>query len=183
MSPDRPLRADARRNRALILDAARTALADSGLAVPIDDIARAAGVGAGTVYRHFPTKEMLFEAILLDRVESLTATAADVTHTDFFDFVLAFGDAGRGNRALGEALSGVGVDVHQRLAAARAHLNDALALLLHEAQRTGRVRPDVTAAELFSLLGAVHQASERLGDDPRSIRRLLTIVCDGLRAR
>jgi AcrR family transcriptional regulator len=183
MAPARPLRADARRNRALILDAARIALADGGLAVPIDDIARAAGVGAGTVYRHFPTKEALFEAILLDSVESLTAAAAATDRTGFFEFVLAFGDAGRSNRALAEALSGVGIDVHARLATARDQLNKALAQLLHEAQRTGAVRPDVTAAELLGLLGAVHQVAERLGDDPRATRHLLSIICDGLRAR
>lgn len=174
------MRADARRNRELILDAARTAFADGGLAVPIDDIARAAGVGAGTVYRHFPTKESLYEAILLDRVESLAATTQQVGPGYFFDFILAFADVGTGNRALAEALAGVGIDVHARLSGARARFNQALAELLHEAQRTGEVRPDVTAEQLADLLGAVHQVVDRSGGDAR---HLLAIVCDGLRAR
>src|SRR5260370_4133101 len=68
----RAMRADARRNRARVLEVAQAVFATEGLAVPIDEIARRAGVGAGTVYRHFPTKEALFEAIVISRVERLT---------------------------------------------------------------------------------------------------------------
>ena len=66
--PARPMRADARRNRARVLEAARAVFAEEGLAVPLDEIAARAGVGAGTVYRHFPTKEALFEAVVTDRI-------------------------------------------------------------------------------------------------------------------
>ena len=69
--PDRPLRADARRNRDKILAAARDAFATSGYGVPLDEIAALAVVGPGTVYRHFPTKEALFEAVVTARVEDL----------------------------------------------------------------------------------------------------------------
>ena len=69
-----PMRADARRNRELILAAADAAFADEGLAVPVDEIARRAGVGAGTLYRHFPTKEALFEAVLVAHMDALAAT-------------------------------------------------------------------------------------------------------------
>src|SRR6476646_2326574 len=69
--PDRPLRADAARNRARVLEVAYETFAAEGLAVPIDEIARRAGVGAGTVYRHFPTKEALFEAVFSDRVRHI----------------------------------------------------------------------------------------------------------------
>src|SRR5881409_3662812 len=71
--PARPLRADARRNRARVLQVAYETFAAEGLAVPIDEIARRAGVGAGTVYRHFPTKEALFEAVFADRVRHMLA--------------------------------------------------------------------------------------------------------------
>ena len=71
----RPLRADAVRNRAKVLAAASEAFAAEGLAVPLDEIARRAGVGAGTVYRHFPTKEALFEAVITDRLLALAADA------------------------------------------------------------------------------------------------------------
>src|SRR5438105_699085 len=79
----RHLRADARRNRQRVLEAAEAVLATHGLAAPIDEIARAAGVGVGTVYRHFPTKEALLEAIVLSHLEPILAevrsllTAAD----------------------------------------------------------------------------------------------------------
>src|SRR6266567_4015548 len=75
--PDRPLRADAVRNREKVLRAAREAFAESGYGVPLDEIAARAGVGPGTVYRHFPAKEALFEAVVTARVEDLFA-ALDV---------------------------------------------------------------------------------------------------------
>jgi AcrR family transcriptional regulator len=70
-----PLRADARRNRARVLEAAQEAFTAEGLSVPLDEIARRAGVGAGTVYRHFPTKEALFEAVVVHRIQGLTEDA------------------------------------------------------------------------------------------------------------
>ena len=69
--PDRPLRADARRNRERVLRAARDAFAESGYGVPLDEIAARAGVGPGTVYRHFPAKEALFQAVVTARIEDL----------------------------------------------------------------------------------------------------------------
>src|SRR3954449_5612758 len=74
-TPDRPLRADARRNRERVLTAAREAFAESGYGVPLDAIAARGGVGPGTVYRHFPTKEALFEAVTVARVRELVALA------------------------------------------------------------------------------------------------------------
>src|SRR5207247_2339027 len=73
--PDRPLRADARRNRDKVLHAAREAFAESGYGVPLDEIAGRAGVGPGTVYRHFPAKEALFQAVITARVEDLIGDA------------------------------------------------------------------------------------------------------------
>ena len=74
--PKRPLRADAARNRARVLEVAYQTFADEGLSVPIDEIARRAGVGAGTVYRHFPTKDDLYRAVIEDRLQSITDAAA-----------------------------------------------------------------------------------------------------------
>src|ERR1035441_8815003 len=91
-SPGRPLRADARRNRLKVLEAARAAFAAEGIAVPLDDIARRAGVGAGTVYRHFPTKEALFEAVVADQLQLLVGDAREALRADdageaFFGFL------------------------------------------------------------------------------------------------
>src|SRR6266545_3604820 len=78
----KPPRADAVRNRQRVLEAAKEAFAAEGLAVPLDEIARRAGVGAGTVYRHFPTKEALFEAVILDRVRKLVDYAESLADAD-----------------------------------------------------------------------------------------------------
>ena len=92
LSAERPLRAYARRNRLKVLEAAREAFAAEGIVVPLDDIARRAGVGAGTVYRHFPTKEALFEAVVADQLQLLVGDAREALRADdageaFFGFL------------------------------------------------------------------------------------------------
>src|SRR5271170_7879529 len=77
MTQPRPLRADAERNRQRVLEIAQQVFATEGLAVPIDEIARRAGLGVGTLYRHFPTKEALFEAIVIGRIEGLVDYARE----------------------------------------------------------------------------------------------------------
>ena len=115
--PARPLRADAARNRARVLEVAYETFADEGLAVPIDEIARRAGVGAGTVYRHFPTKEDLFRAVVEDRMRRIVDEGRALADGDdpgeaLFIFlrsmVLQWGATDRG---LADALAGVGIDV------------------------------------------------------------------------
>ena len=115
--PDRPLRADAARNRARVLEVAYETFAAEGLSVPIDEIARRAGVGAGTVYRHFPTKEDLFRAVVEDRIrrivdEGRALLAAEDPGEALFAFlrsmVLQWGATDRG---LADALAGVGIDI------------------------------------------------------------------------
>jgi AcrR family transcriptional regulator len=175
------MRADAVRNREKVLAAARDAFARDGLGVPIDDIARMAGVGAGTVYRHFPTKESLFEAVLADRVDALTEMAA--AGIDLFAFIKDFAAHGGGNRALAEALTRGGIDVQLSLAGRSARLKVAVSDLLRRAQRTGQARPDVTADDLQALLAGVHLAAEQSGNDEHAVARMLAVVADGLRAR
>jgi AcrR family transcriptional regulator len=180
------MRADAARNRTRVLVAAREAFAKHGLGVPVDDIARAAGVGAGTLYRHFPTKESLYEAILLEHVESLAETARSYAQGDragdaFFEFLAGFGSLGSGNRPLADALAGAGVDVDGRLAEGKQHLVEAIGSLLKSAQTAGAVRADVTVGDLFALLGAVHGAVGQAGDGRAA--HLIAIVADGLRPR
>ena len=115
--PDRPLRADAARNRARVLEVAYETFAAEGLSVPIDEIARRAGVGAGTVYRHFPTKEDLFRAVLDERIRRVVdegnALAAgrgpgEALFVFLRSVVLQFGATDRG---LADALAGSGIDV------------------------------------------------------------------------
>ena len=101
-------RADARRNRLQILQAAETCFAEQGIGVPIDDIARSACVGVGTVYRHFPTKEALVEAVIITRMGKLTAEARALATSDdpteaFFTFLERLAEEGSAKRDLVDA--------------------------------------------------------------------------------
>jgi AcrR family transcriptional regulator len=181
---ERALRADARRNRERVLAAARRAFAEQGYAVPLDEIAAAAGVGPGTVYRHFPTKEALFEAVSVANVQDLAADARaraqaadpDLALAGFLDRVA---EQALAKRDLPDAFAGAGADV---MAAARAELLDALGVLLAKAQEAGGVRRDVSVTDLIALLkGLLHAVH---GDpDPDLRHRLLAVVCDGLRPK
>ncbi|MGC4846525.1 TetR/AcrR family transcriptional regulator [Micromonospora sp. DT15] len=166
------MRADARRNRQSVLNAAYEILATEGLGVPIDEIARRAGVGAGTVYRHFPTKESLIQAVVLDRLHALTEKAR--SGIDFAEFFTVMVDAGLTNRAIADALAGGGYHIP---ADADAALTAAFAELLHEAQQRGTIRPDVTADDINALVtGCVATARHR------GSAILVQIVIAGLRA-
>ena len=122
--PERPLRADAARNRARVLNVAYQTCAAEGLAVPIDEIARRAGVGAGTVYRHFPTKEALFAFLR--------------------SMVLHWGAADRG---LVDALAGYGIDIACAAPEAEDAFKAMIGELLRAAQEAGTARPDVEMQE------------------------------------
>jgi AcrR family transcriptional regulator len=182
----RPMRADARRNRDKLLEAAREAFATEGLSVPVDEIARRAGLGAGTMHRHFPTKESLFEAIVVSHVESLVDEAralddAEDAGAAFFGFCFGMVERGMANRALAEVLAGVGFDAKARVAAIAEELEQALARLVERAQAAGAVRSDIGMAEIHVLLNSVHLATERTNGDREAVLRVLTVVCDGLR--
>jgi AcrR family transcriptional regulator len=181
---ERPLRADARRNRERVLDAARRAFAEQGYAVPLDEIAAAAGVGPGTVYRHFPTKEALFEAVSVANVEELAADAraraeADDPDAAFAGFLDRMAEQALAKRNLPDAFAGAGTDA---VAAAVADMHDALGVLLVKAQEAGGIRRDVTVADLVALLKGLLYAVR--GDpDPDIRHRLLAVVRDGLRPK
>jgi AcrR family transcriptional regulator len=180
----RPQRADAQRNRARILEAAEVVFAAEGIEVPVDVIAEKAGVGVGTLYRHFPTKEKLCEAILLDRLSALTvdaralADAADPAAA-FFGFLEHIVEESAAKRDLLVAVMGAGLEFDVAAAEVKDGLRDAVGVLLQRAQSVGAVRPDVTAAMVVSLVGATCQASTHNGGAPAC--DLLAIVCDGLR--
>jgi AcrR family transcriptional regulator len=185
---DRPLRADARRNRARVLAAAESAIAAKGASASTDEIARAAGVGIGTVFRHFPTKESLFEAVfvgqltrLAEEADALAATA-DGPQTALFAVFARAVELGATKRAIFEALSAAGVDVDPLTSLAGQTLLTTLDGLLTSAQRAGAVRADLTVADLVSLLVGTSRAAEHAGGDPAVRERLVAVVLDGLRA-
>ncbi|MBC3841807.1 helix-turn-helix transcriptional regulator [Streptacidiphilus sp. 4-A2] len=185
----RPLRADARRNRARVLAAANEVFAAEGLAVPLDEIARRAGVGAGTVYRHFPTKEALFEAVVADRLEALTTVGrealagitggADPGEAFFGYLAVVVADAGS-KMDLADALVGAGVDLRQDTLAAAAELRGVLGELLTQAQAAAAVRADVDVADVHAVVGAA-VAAERTRPADAQPGRLARIIGDGLR--
>lgn len=180
----RPMRADAVRNRAKVLDAAREAFAAEGLAVPLDEIARRAGVGAGTVYRHFPTKEALFEAVIVDRLHALADEAEERlardgdAGEDFFGFFFKTIDEAEGKADLADALMAAGVGIQEATQQAAARMSDALGRLLERAQHAGAVRTDVSVADLHALAVGAMAAEKRAGRDRG---RLTRIIGDGLR--
>jgi AcrR family transcriptional regulator len=176
------VRADAVRNRERVLSAAREAFARDGLDVPIDAIARAAGVGAGTVHRHFPTKETLYAAVLTDRMMQMVDLAQSYTDSEgIYRFLDQFPKHGAGNRALSQALIRGGIDVQAELAAQSAALTRAVAELLRIAQNAGTARIDITPDDVLALLGAIHLAGARATADASASERMLAVLRDGLR--
>ncbi|GAA3382237.1 TetR/AcrR family transcriptional regulator [Cryptosporangium minutisporangium] len=182
---ERGLRADARRNRARVLEVAIEAFAAEGLAVPVHEIARRAGVGTGTVSRHFPTKESLFQAIVSARVERLVTQARTIEAEHdpadaFFAFFEVMAAAGALDRGLADALIGAGFDIDAAAAATGYDLNEHFHRLLTAAQNAGAVRGDVDFADVKALLAGC-LARERDTADPAARDRLIAIVRAGLR--
>jgi AcrR family transcriptional regulator len=177
-------RADARRNRELILSAAREAFAAVGPSVPLDEIARRAGVGPGTLHRHFPTKDELLTSVMADRFRALTEIARQMTDDPapgeaFFAFFYRLVEEVRPNRALSAALSTHPPQSESLLRAGQA-LQDALGVLLTRAQQAGAVRDDITAPDLHAIIAGALAMEEGL--NARSRGRGLAVVADGLRA-
>jgi AcrR family transcriptional regulator len=184
-SSDPPLRADAARNRQRVLEVAREVFAAEGLAVPIDEIAKRAGLGVGTLYRHFPTKEALLEAILVSRMEEVTedarASAEGPDHgAAFFEFLGRMGEGHAAKKDLMEALSRAGFDL-QRAAAVKKEMVKAIDHLVERAKEAGAVRADAAVPEILALVSAAFSAMDRYGGDARARERMFTIICDGLR--
>jgi AcrR family transcriptional regulator len=183
----RPLRADARRNRDRVLEAARAAFGAEGSDVSLDEIARRAGVGAGTVYRHFATKQALFEAVVVDRMEELVEEAGAMADDPdpgraFLSLVERLGREGARKRDLVETLARDGIRLQLGGTPTFQTLLDVLAKLLRRAQRAGAVRRDITVDDVVALLtGAAYAICHAQADDEQT-GRLLAIMYDGLRA-
>ena len=187
MPDKRPLRADAARNRARVLDVAYATFAEEGLSVPIDEIARRLGVGAGTVYRHFPTKEALFGAIASSRLQHLIDRAATLVEAEepgpaFFTYLHELVEEGRSDQGLVDALAGIGFDIATAVPDAEQHFMALLEDLLTRAQRAGAVRSDIGVTDVKALLVGC-QAMQRYSDEPGTARRTLAVVRDGLASR
>jgi AcrR family transcriptional regulator len=183
----RPMRADAQRNYDRLLSAAVAAFAEHGADdVSLEEIARRAGVGIGTLYRHFPTRQALLEAVYRDQVEALRARADELARSDSPSDALA--DWLR-------ALSAFSATKHNLTSALLATLGkdsslmsdcgkvicDAADDLLDQAKRAGVVRADVDARDVIRLVHGVNLATRSAPSDPGQADRLLRVVLDGLR--
>lgn len=182
----RPARADARRNRARVLAAAEEVLARDGLSASMRAVAERAGVGLGTIYRHFPTQEALYQAIMVERMgrlaaEARAATTSDDPGTAFFDVFTRIVESSGDKKALADALSDAGIDPKAGLAPITTDLIEVLEILLDRARAAGAVRADLTMPELLALLAAVSHGAERGQWPPPLLHRTLTLVFDGLR--
>lgn len=187
-SIERPLRRDAERNRQRILIAAREVFRERGLEVSMDEIARHAGVGVGTVYRRFPDKEQLINALFEDQLEQIVSLAEDCLSIDdpwdaFTAFMTESVERQQADRGLKELLLSTAHGA-RKSARARERLVPIITGMVERAKATGDLRPDVEATDyplLQFALGAVMDYANEV--DPEVWRRMLGILIDGLRTR
>ena len=182
----RPLRADARRNRERVLNAARAVFAAQGHEAQMDDVARQAEVGVGTVYRHFPTKEALIEALALEAFSKVAVAARAALEIEdpweaLTSALWAGAESLAGDRALAELMATLpgpitsGADVEL-------DLNQSMTELLRRARAAGVLRPDIILDDVVMVMCGVGAATRKNHACPNSWRRHVAIIVDGLKA-
>jgi AcrR family transcriptional regulator len=181
---NRPKRADALRNYEKLVAAGREAFTEADRSASLEDIARRAGVGIGTLYRNFPTRADLVEAVYVDEVEALSRSATELAQLDPWDALTAWLQRFVGYIATKQALADELFAIAERDAAVftgcRTMLRDAGEPLLRRAQDEGIVRPDITIDEVIRMVGGIAKIPT---DDQAEIHRLLAVALDGLRYR
>ena len=183
----RPLRADARRNRDKIVVAAREAFSADGLDTQIEDVARRAGVGVGTVYRHFPTKDALVRALVEDKMQAMTAMAPEYLAeaerdgwAAFAGFVRACGDTHLRDRGLSQVISTQPAESFIDVAM-DSGLMKVTGKLLVAAQEAGVARPDLVATDVGLVMCGMSAVLESFGE--AGGRRYLELMLNGMRNR
>jgi AcrR family transcriptional regulator len=180
-------RADARRNRERVLATAQRLFAAEGLGVPLDEIARRAGVGPGTVHRHFPAKEALYLAVAIDQIERLVTEAEALAATDdpaaLFTLLSRMIANGAENVAVKSALVAAEFDLRTAAPEVAADLTRHVTDLLARAHAAGAVRDDVTADEVMALVAGAFAAIRHAGAEtsPERSAHLARLILDGLR--
>ncbi|GGW73100.1 transcriptional regulator [Streptomyces lucensis JCM 4490] len=187
MAQARPMRADARRNYERLLQVAAEAFAEHGENASLERIARRAGVGAGTLYRHFPTRHALLEAAYVDRIEALGRRADELAQrlppgealTEWLHELCVATIQLRGMKALlGAAVADGGAAAATACGTA---VQGAAGRLVAAARAQGAVRADLEPIELLRLAHGVATASELANRRGEEIRRYLTLLTEGLR--
>jgi len=184
---DRPQRADARRNRERILESARAVFAESGADAQIDDVARRAGVGVGTVYRHFPTKEALLVELLREKFRLFTQRGREALAGDgepfavIEDLLRRNAETAAGDAAVQHALAGAGEPIWLQAQAEQQDLMEVTEQLIARARDAGTIREDVQGNDIGMLMCGV---CSTMGPKPGfDWRRHLDLVIDALRGR
>ena len=184
---ERTLRADARRNRERILQSARVVFAEAGAKAQMEDVARHAGVGVGTVYRHFPTKDALMVELVRQKLALLRANSEralereDEPFDALADYLRESAAAMARDAALQHAVMGAGEHIWEQAEPERDELRAIMAELIERAQRTGELRADTTADDIPMLMCGVCATMTHSGPG-FDWRRHLEFVIDGLRA-
>lgn len=190
--PERKLRADAARNRARVLESARELFGRGGETVEIDDVARSAGVGVGTVYRHFATKEALLHAVVSEHVDRLIEDArskakAPEPGAAFFEFVASFVSEAAAKKNVMDAMTRDGLPTPlangDAIDALRRTFRSTVSVLLSRAQRAGAVRKDIDVVALIAVLRGTLAALELRETTAAQRRVIFEVMCDGLRRR
>ncbi|HWG02582.1 MAG TPA: TetR/AcrR family transcriptional regulator [Trebonia sp.] len=177
------MRADARRSRAKLLEAATAAFAEHGADAPLEDIARRAGVGIGTLYRHFPTRLDLQSAVFLSQVKGVCAQADELMDNSpadqaFAAWVRALTSYMVAKRGLSKALVGALGRESKLISGCSLVMRETLDRLVARSQEAGTIRPDVTAMDVLRLVHGISIATEQV---PEDTDRLLSLMLDGLR--
>jgi AcrR family transcriptional regulator len=184
LGSDRPKRADARRNYEKVVVAAREAFAECGASTSLEEIARRAEVGIGTLYRHFPTRQALLEAVYVGEVEELCHSATDFADLPPWEALDAWLHRfveymGRKQALAGELMSYVDRD-GELFKCCRAAMWTAGEPLLERAQEAGVARADTDLAEVIQMMGAIAKIPSA---EPGQIEHILDMAIDGLRTR
>jgi AcrR family transcriptional regulator len=185
---ERPLRSDARRNRERILSGARAVFAECGSEAQMDDVARRAGVGVGTVYRHYPTKEALLIELVREKFKHFAADTRDALERDgepfevLAELMLANAEALERDAGTQQVLAGAGEHIWTHAAAEQAELLELTSELIDRAKRAGTIRADATATDVGMLMCGISatMAHPAAGFD---WRRHLDLAIDMLRPR
>jgi AcrR family transcriptional regulator len=181
---DAPMRADARRNRERLLTAATAAFAEHGADAPLEDIARRAGVGIGTLYRHFPTRLALQEGVFSSQVDMVCARGRDLARDPspgdaFSAWLRVLSGYLVTKRGLSRALiENLGKD-SELISSCSQMMRTTAAGLLTRAQQAGVVRPDITDMDVMRLVHGIAVATEQV---PGDADRLISLMLDGLRS-
>ncbi|MER6994433.1 helix-turn-helix domain-containing protein [Streptomyces sp. NPDC000410] len=183
----RPMRADARRNYERLLAEARAAFAEHGTDASLEDIARRAGVGIGTLYRHFPNRHALMNAVFQEALAALLERSRELASAEhpcgaLVEWLRAIITHAGEYRGLARALMSASHDESSELAQCSVPMEQAGARLLLRAQEAGAVRTDVSISDLMQLTNAIALAAEHDPADPELPDRLLTLTLRGLKA-